>query len=114
MSNVHPLTPRGARQIGDIVRPIVEGLDPAKLYPDGRPPSHFLSRDEIRRRIPDERPDIYETLRKAGYRRTWRDDLDDYVADVRLTVAYHATTAMIAAFVTLALVVAPFALGFLK
>jgi hypothetical protein len=107
LSNVRPIRPMQARQLCDVIAPIVAGLDPARLYEDGTPPA-------IRRRIPDERPDLFEALRKAGYRRTWRDDWDDFAEAVRASPASHAVVAIVSVFGTLALIVAPFLFGWLQ
>jgi hypothetical protein len=105
-----------AERLAFVRRPIVEGLEPAKLYDPPWP----MDPPTVRRRIPDERLDLFEAkrlneaLERAGYRRTWRDDLDDYVSDLCFATAHHATTAIIASFVTLALIIAPFALGWME
>jgi hypothetical protein len=78
---------------------------------NGAEPQDYLPADLIRRRVADEHPDLIEALRKAGYVRDWRDDLDDYLADVRCATAHHATSAIFGAFIALMLVVAPFLLG---
>jgi hypothetical protein len=52
---------------------------PRRWHPlkDGVEPQDYLPADLIRRRIADERPDLFEALAKAGYKRTWRDRFDD-------------------------------------
>jgi hypothetical protein len=107
---VVPFPPRvggPARQLSEIYAPIVAALDPSKLYEDGLPPA-------VRRRVPDERPDLFEMLRAAGYRRTWRDSLDDFAEEVRASPASHAVVAIVSVFGTLALIVAPFLFGWLQ
>lgn len=68
--------------------------------------------DEIRRRTPDNLPDLYESLAREGFVRTWRDDLDDYLGDVRCSLGSHATTAVLAIVAWTAFMVVPFVAGF--
>lgn len=62
----------------------------------------------------DPRPDAFELLRRAGYRRTWRDDLDEFLYDLRsnpgLATACAAGGFALGLFVTvgLALIIGPF------
>lgn len=120
LSNVHPLRPMQARQLCEVIAPIVAGLDPARLYPDGGAPSPQprgvppIDPATLRRIIPDERPDLFEMLRKAGARRSWRDEMGDFFDEVRASPAGYVAAFLAGFFGALALVVAPFALGWLQ
>jgi hypothetical protein len=133
-----------ARQLAEIIAPIVEGLDPAKLYPDGQVPLPKpravppMDPAMLRRIIPDEDEELFdradllrirgeerlalatrpinvrEVLKRGGYRWTWRDELGAFVAEVRASPASHALVGIACFFLALALVIAPFAFGWLK
>lgn len=82
---------------GHLYDPLVNGATPA----------------DIRRAIADEAVDLFECLRKAGYRRGIRDDWDDFTAELRHSPESHALCGLVGFIAALTLVAAPFLAGWL-